>query len=115
MSKFATLMIAAALLCPAFAQAMPKAPAMVAGDEETIPTPEKKATAHRAKKAKRAKKAAEASAAPAAAPAAPALIAGDEKTDPTPAKAKAARKLKKHAKKLPPPSDPSTTDNPAKP
>jgi len=109
MSKFATLMIAAALLCPAFAQAMPKAPAMVAGDEETIPTPEKKATAHRAKKA------AEASAAPAAAPAAPALIAGDEKTDPTPAKAKAARKLKKHAKKLPPPSDPSTTDNPAKP
>jgi len=113
MSKLATLLIAAALFSPTFVQAMPKAPAMIAGDEATMPTPEKKATAHRAKKAKRAKKAA----AEAAAPAAPSMIAGDEATDPTPAKAKAARKANRHkkAKKLPPPADPATTDNPAKP
>ena len=72
MSKLATLLIAAALFSPTFVQAMPKAPAMTAGDESTMPTPEKAKTA---KKANRHKK----------------------------------------AKKLPPPADPATTDNPAKP
>jgi hypothetical protein len=114
MSKLATLLIAAALFSPTFVQAMPKAPAMIAGDESTMPTPEKKATAHRARKAKRAKKKA---AAEAAAPAAPSMIAGDESTTPTPEKAKTARKAARHkkAKKLPPPADPSAADNPAKP
>lgn len=113
MSKLATLLIAAALFSPTFVQAMPKAPAMTAGDEATMPTPEKKATAHRAKKAK--KKAAAEAAAPAAP--APSMIAGDEETAPTPEKAKTTKKANRHkkAKKLPPPADPSTPDNQTKP
>jgi hypothetical protein len=124
MSKLAALLIAATLVGPIFAQTMPKAPAMIAGDEAYAPTPEKTATANRdaaaarrARRVKRHKKQAAAAAAAQApaAPSAPAMIAGDESYTPTPEKAattKRARKAKRAKKAAAEDTTTTTTTTP---
>jgi len=73
MKKIAALLFAAALITPAFAgmnaQATSTAPAMIAGDSESAPTPTKMKKARKASRTKKAKTQAAADHAAADAPA----------------------------------------------